>query len=304
MNVNRVQEIVVGVDGSDAADAAVGYALTVARRLHAPVRLVHTVPAYSPLPPLSMLTGDILLDNGRALLARVAHRADLAAPDVEILTALRIGPRGAELVQAAKEAQLVVLGRGSRVDRIVSGSTAARVAVHAVCPVQVVPTDWSPGAADGRVVVGLKDVDTSEDLLRRGFVLAGQRGGELLVLHAWHLPPGYEQIITAPDVDAWNAHAKARIEHALKPIRADFPEVPVEISIVQAKPTDALVEASASAGLLLVGRRSHRRPFDKLGSVARTMQRSGLCPVEVGPASGERVPEDDLVLESGGAMLR
>jgi nucleotide-binding universal stress UspA family protein len=304
MNRTTRNEIVVGVDGSPASDAAVGYALMLGRSLPAPVRLVHAVPMYSPVGVMPVLTGEVFADTGRELLAGVERRARLAAPDVEVLTSRPIGPSGSCLVEAAEDAQLVVLGRGIRLDRIVSGSTAAHVTIHASCPVRIVPEDWTPEEAGGPVVVGLKDIETSVDLLRRGFAVASQAGRPLVVLHAWHLPPGYEQIVTAPDLDAWNAHAAARIEHALKAIRTVFPDVAVEVRVVQAKATDGLVEASAGAGLVLVGRRSHRRPFDRLGSIARTLQRTGRCPVEAGPASHAPEPELDLVLESEGALLR
>lgn len=301
----QAPEIVVGVDGSPGTPPAIAYAIGLARQLGAPVRLLHAVPSYGVLPPRSMLAADMIVETGRELLAELVDQARTAAPDVEFRPTLRIGPRGVEIVEAARNAQLVVLGRAERNDlgRVLSGSTAAAVATRTSCPVRVVPAAWTPGSS-GAVVVGLKDIEISEELLRRGLALAAQVGGRLVVLHAWHLPAGYEQILTEADAAEWNASERDRVERALTHLRAEFPTIPIEVRIVQARPADALVAASADAALILVGRHSHRRPFRKLGSVARTLQHAGHCPIEVGPPSQEPLPELELVLERQGAMLR
>lgn len=299
------REIVVGVDGSEAAHAAVQYAIEVGRSLGAPVRLVHAVPVLGPAPPLQAVGTDLAYAIGRNLLANLARRAELAAPAVEVRTTLRLGPAAPALVAAADHAQLVVLGRRAQPGRLhlLGGSTAAAVAGRAHCPVRVVPQTWRSRPASRDVLVGVKDPATSAALLTRGLALAEAAGGTLVLLHAWRVPAGYQDLVAPPDAALWTAAADAYVHEHLATVRPGFPEVPVQVSVVQGAPVAALADASEQAGIVLVGRH-HTGPFEHLGSVARGLLRTAACPVEIGLPAIPAGVELDLALERDGELLR
>lgn len=300
-------EIVVGVDGSPAAAGAVAYGLEVARASGVRLRLVHAVPALGPVPPLgSVVDPDRTYAVGSALLLDLTRRARLAAPEVEVRTTLHQGAVVPVLVEAATDAVLVVLGRS--VDRgtahLRTGTVAAGVTKRTLTPVTVVPGDWRPGSDQRDVVVGLKELTTSAGLLTRGFELAHLAGGALVVLHAWQVPGGYEDLVPASQADAWSTALGEQILRSAAAVRLRFPDVPVQVRVVQDSPVNALLRSSAGAGLVLLGRRSGTGPWVHLGSVPRALQRAAECPLEVSPLRS--VPETviDLELERDGVLLR
>jgi nucleotide-binding universal stress UspA family protein len=134
---------VVGVDGSDAAVAAVRWAERYALAAGAQLVLVH---AYdTPDVPLGADGGflehdsDLLADAARTHLDRLAGslRADAAVVVVQD----RLPARA--LLSEAAEAALLVVGFRSRsgLARLVMGSVSQQCVNYATCPVTVVPVD-------------------------------------------------------------------------------------------------------------------------------------------------------------------
>lgn len=300
-------EIVVGVDGSPAAAGAVAYGLDVAAASGARLRLVHAVPSLGPVPPLgSVVDPDRTYAVGSALLLDLTRQARLAVPSVEVRTTLQQGAVVPVLVEAAQHAALVVLGRraGRRPLHLLSGGTAAAVTKHILTPVTVVPGGWRPGSANRDVVLGLKGLTTSSGLLIRGLELARRAGGALVVLHAWQVPAGYEDLVPAAQAEAWSTQLRERILGVTADPCSSFPDVPVRVQVVQDSPVNALSQSSGRAGLVLVGRRARTGTWVHLGSVPRALQRVAECPVEVSPVSFVPETEIDLELERDGVLLR
>ena len=136
--------IVVGVDG-DGSSAAVDWALTEARRLGAPVRIVRCW-GYRETVPL-VTAAALLPDSVSAVRAAqdefgdLVARARAAAPDVEIEEAFTHGDPATVLVDESRHARLLVVGsRGrGRLAGLVLGSTSRRVLRDSRCPAAVVP---------------------------------------------------------------------------------------------------------------------------------------------------------------------
>lgn len=149
--------------------------------------------------------------------------------------------------RAAKDAVLVVLGRrvGRGPAHLHTGTVAAAVTKHSRAPVRVVPGDWRSGSANPDVVVGLKDPASSPALLTRGLELARQAGGALVVLHAWQVPAGYDDLVPRSQADAWSTALRERILRSTARVRLLFPDVPVQVSVVQDSPVNALCEPSS-----------------------------------------------------------
>ena len=137
-------QIVVGVDGSDESKEALRWAIEEARLRKATVRAVHawTYPvifggAY--VPP-EVLDGDRLSREAREALDAVV--ADVAGedPDAYIEHVVVEGPAAQVLVDAARDADLLVVGsRGhGGFAGLLLGSVSQQCAHHAPCAVVVV----------------------------------------------------------------------------------------------------------------------------------------------------------------------
>jgi nucleotide-binding universal stress UspA family protein len=136
-----VQRIVVGIDGSATADAALAWALGAARAHGAVVEVVHAwQPAIvTPVAPLELGDTRALEAGARHLLDDVV---DAAATDgVTVERKLALAAPGRAVLEAAEGADLVVVGaRGHSVlAGLLLGSVSQQVVHHAPGPVVVVP---------------------------------------------------------------------------------------------------------------------------------------------------------------------
>lgn len=157
--------IVVGVDGSASSDAGVRWALEEAGLRGATVRALY---AWEP-PPLEVGSVDLGLGTpGLALPAppseylEIRHaiereaaqvipdalaRAGGVPADVQVEQQIVEGPPGDVLVEAAQEADLLVVGfhGHSGLTKLLLGSVSQHCVRHAPCPVVVHPPVKDPG---------------------------------------------------------------------------------------------------------------------------------------------------------------
>jgi nucleotide-binding universal stress UspA family protein len=140
-------EIVVGVDGSEPAAAALAFAFTEAHRLDTAVVAVHAWSMSLPTGPAEAAVIAMAAGDDRA---RYQHRAqqvlsDAVAghrqkyPDVPVTERLiDASPAGALLEAVAEPAMIVVGSRGhGGFTGLLLGSTSQSVLHHASCPVAV-----------------------------------------------------------------------------------------------------------------------------------------------------------------------
>ncbi|WP_028927833.1 universal stress protein [Pseudonocardia acaciae] len=137
--------VVVGVDGSEGSLAALRVAVDEARRRSALLRVVtaYEVPTYWALPagpPTGVTREEIAQDALRAAQAEVDQllAGDPAAPKVDVLVAA--GPAAKVLVEAAAQADLLVVGHRGRggFASVLLGSVGLACVLHAPCTVTVV----------------------------------------------------------------------------------------------------------------------------------------------------------------------
>ena len=279
--------VVAAVDGSPSSDSAIRKAVHEARAVGAPLRLVHVVPDHLPVSPMMPLTPAELNETAEAILAHSERVARVSDPSIKAID-IRM-PRGSRvrgIVDASVGARLLVMGRDrSFVQRLVSGRTSAGVAERATCPVETVPPDWQDTPRFGAVLVGVRSPVDAVPLLAHAFPVAAGRTARLVVLHAWKLPTGYDDIISSRVALAeWEARTIAELEPLLEPWRTTYPELPVEIRVVHDRPVHALVRASEHADLLIVMRRPHLVAGGfHLGGTARAVLRAAQCTVRVLP---------------------
>ncbi|MFE0605930.1 universal stress protein [Streptomyces sp. NPDC058892] len=193
-------------------------------------------------------------------------------------------------------------GRGGFASLLL-GSSSRAVASTAPCPVVVVPhAERDAGAASeasaGRVVLGLHAAETPDDVLSFAFAEAAVRGTTVQVVSAYAVPPAPALVIDRPfevvppegladggdGVPAEREMLRSQAQR-LEPLRARFPDVPVEQAAVPGDPAGRLVDASRSAALVVVGRHHPRRTAMSLqiGSVAHAVLHHAHGPVAIVP---------------------
>jgi nucleotide-binding universal stress UspA family protein len=300
--------VVIGVNGSDLDVSALRAGVAEAHRLDVAVRLVHVVPDYVSISPLVPVTPTDLEDLGAEIVRSAEKVLRQIDTEIEADSRLMHGSRAKRLVEAARTASTLVVGRDDRSlpARLLRGNAATGAAASAACPVLAVPIGWRPTPARGAVVVGVKSSVHAAEILGDAFAVAAALGDKLVVLHAWKLPSGYDDLIESRvAVDEWAQRSTDELEALIKDWRAEYPDVDVEVRIVHDRPVTALVEASRDADVLVVVRRAHGIPAaTHLGGTARAVLRSAYCPVRVVPASVEIGAMPGLALEEAGTLVK
>jgi nucleotide-binding universal stress UspA family protein len=265
------REVVVGVDGSDLALHAVGWAAAEARLRGVPLRVVHAAPG-----------GPAGSDprRPREILARAFAVARQAEPEVVVSTGWTGTDPVPALLAGAAGAALLVVGMGGADGQVLVGSVALEVSGRATCPVVVVR--GGPGPPQGPVLVGVDTVDGDAAALTVAFADARRHGGRVEVLHARYVtdplsPPAAEH--------ATDVAARARLHDELAPRIARSPEVPVEVTVVHDIPAVALLRAAEGSRLVVVGTRADGVYARALfGSTSReVLRRSPVTVTVVGP---------------------
>lgn len=139
--------IVVGVDGSPQARAALEWAAAEARLRGAKLRVVHAwhLPAATYgsggfVPPVGMEWEDDLQAAARTGLDKAVDDASELLAGIDVERQLGEGPAAAVLTQAAEGADMLVVGsRGlGGFKELLLGSVGHQTAQHASCPVVIV----------------------------------------------------------------------------------------------------------------------------------------------------------------------
>ena len=273
-------ELVVGVDGSAGALAAVRWAARVARARRLGLRLVHALPEL-PVPyPRADPAYEQLLEavgaQGRAVLAEARD----AASGVEAKTVLRAERAADALVAESGDAALLVLGTpGLRpLGRVLLGSVTVALTAHALCPVALVRPhageDEPP--AEGPVVVGVDGSPASEEAIAVAFEEACRRDARLIAVHCRHRD-GWWDVGTAAE-----EYARELLGQRLAGWAEKYPDVVVHREVVAGRAAERLPDSADRAQLLVVGTRGRGRLGGlALGSTSQALMSYALCPVVV-----------------------
>jgi nucleotide-binding universal stress UspA family protein len=268
--------VVVGI--VDKQPSVLGFAVGEARAAHSSLWVVHSTGR--PPQPGDYYGGFDLFDElsrtGQAVLDDARRFVEEEAPELEVEYVLTSeGPRHA-LEHAVPSARLLVVGSDDVpwFDRLMRTDVAGHLALHAACPVVVVPEQAYPWARDGDVVVTLDGDTSAEGPLQLAFEEADARDAVLHVLHA--TPPG--TIVSDAE------EIRANLAEVVAGWRDTFPDVIVLTAITTGDPKKAVAHATESAALVVVGR-PHGRviPFAVSRPLATDVLRRAHCPVAVVP---------------------
>lgn len=274
---------IAGVDGSDAAVVALGWA---ARRALERGAELTALGAYVVPAPLALLTAKRGFGvDELGLEATIGHDVDVAVAEVtaEVDHPIDIriveGPPAHVLVDASAEGELLIVGRSGSggLRHLVLGSVSRYCATHARSPVVVVPP--SP-VGDGvrRIVVGFDGSDHAAAAVRWALEFAGESASV--------------QVVTAIDAAPWidAGIARERLADEIAAHEAELVDAlagvdpHVEHHVTLADPRRALAEASRDADLVVVGARGRGRiAAELLGSVTTWVLHDAVGPVAVVP---------------------
>ena len=283
--------VVVGLDRSAGARAAVEHAATIAERRHLPLRLVHAFePSQFAIRPIASWAAEVegaVRNSAERLMEDTLSGLAHDHPGLPVSSRLQPGSAVVTLLEESRSAACVVLGsRGSGdfVDLLI-GSTTLHVASQAHCPVIAVPAPKDGSAPRHGVVVGVDGSPDSEDAIDVAFQLAAETHEPLRAVHAWTDPallgPGawlplvYDPVLVTQEERLVLAEAVAGWSEK-------YPDVAVDQQVVRGHPVATLVQSGANASYLVVGARG-RGPLRSmlLGSVSHGVLHHARGPVVV-----------------------
>ncbi len=216
--------IIVGVDGSGPSGAALSWACARARATGHPMLAIHVV------------EHDDERSAGEDALDSAVHRVQSSAPDIAIQAQLMSGAAPWQLTGSARSDDLLVVGthKTGYVSGRVLGTRSIAIATGAASSVAVIP-DRPPGQSG--VLVGVATVATSRTAIIEGAREAARTGHELTLLHA----VGPSEI------------GRAELAEAVALAIATSPGLVVRSRQSRRRPAEALLDASRSSTLLVLG---------------------------------------------------
>lgn len=311
------QRIVVGVDGSEGARAALVWAVTEAARRGADVEVVTAFdfdfywldPYLKDRQRIDEIRSETE-SRATAVVDAVRQDPEVAglpgAADVGIRVLVTGGAPAKHLVELSEGAALLVVGSRGRgaVRSAIGGSVALHCSAHATCPVVVVHPTTVPAEGPLRVVVGLDDSEPARAALSAAVAHATALGAQVDAVVAYQTPDYWVDLyaVVSP-LPELQANAQARGEAAVTEVAGaeSLASGLVRVVTVEGSPARVLVGEAEGARLLVVGSRSHNALEGVvLGSVALRCVMHAPCPVLVvratgGPAS---VPSPRAATES------
>ena len=286
--------VVIGFDGSASAGAAVDWAAKEAYRRGAPLVVVYATDV------TGVLVGPENVSSWLASHAEAVSRETVEAgvararkTTTEVTGISEVGGAARTLTHASESASLLVVGtRGhGHVAGGLLGSVAFAVTSHSSCPVVVVRGESGRElGSDWPIMVAVDGSVTSDAAVEFAAGIAASSGAALHLVSVWQLHAA----------EAWSASYWAETDPGLSPVQAaragaeellesrrlmlerNHPQTPVQTFAVEGFTSHALTEASAAAGLLVMGSRGRGGLAGLvLGSCSRAMLHSSQCPVAV-----------------------
>nr|WTB35986.1 universal stress protein [Streptomyces sp. NBC_00830] len=289
--------VVVGTDGSAAADSALLWAAAEAARREGPLRVVHGADTEDWAAHTSVETLDRIGKAGRELLEKAAAEVARHHPGVEVTTEFSRSKPSVSLRSAAGTDGTIVVGsRGlGGFPALLLGSVGLQVAADGEVPVVVVRDDGQRVRA-GVVLAAVRGA-ADLDCVRHAARAAELRKASLRMLSVWNVLQYVGLVVPLmDDVDEIAHRRSSEISTVADRIREEFPGLTVTTDVEKGNSTaGVLVEASRDADLLVMaGGRGPRLIGPSLARVTHAVLHHAHCPVLLVPrASGAAEPEQE-----------
>ncbi|WP_426513780.1 universal stress protein [Dactylosporangium sp. McL0621] len=265
--MNGIDEVIVGIDGTAAGDAAVSWAADEAVSRAARLRIVY-VRSEEPV--------------AGSYVERVAEATRARHTGLPVTAEVVAGGATEVLTRLARDAELTVVGCHERtaLAEALHGATGTRVAMRAPGPVAVVR---GRPDAEGPVVVGVDGSHHDNRLLAVAFEFAARRGAEVVAVR-----------VLAPPAAPWGIGIPPLVPNAiqgrtnlLQDLTDDvqrwhdkYPTVPATARVPGGDPAGVLLDASGEARLLVLGGRPHGPASALLAdSVGHRLLYHAACPL-------------------------
>ncbi|MGY2899066.1 nucleotide-binding universal stress UspA family protein [Curtobacterium sp. PvP017] len=269
------QHILVGVDHHDANNRAVDWVVEAARTSPCDIELITAMDSTGSDP----IAAEEHLAQVRRRLAGCAGST--------VRSELRFGDAATVLVDAARHAQLLVIGsrRDHPVRTALDGWLPERIPTQSTVPTVVVPSDWSGGTGD--VVHGVDD-DIAVPALDAAARAALRRGLGLVLVRVWRAPSTDEggMLAALGDPARHEEHGRRVLDDATRIISVRFPALRTSALLLEGVPGKVLASIAVSATLIVIGR-NHRTTLGGAlgGSVAHRLVQDSQTPVCVVPGT-------------------
>ncbi|MFB4319854.1 universal stress protein [Actinomadura sp. 21ATH] len=269
--------VVVGTDGSEHAQRAVLWAADEADLRGLPLKIVLAVdmPGFKPRDFDKALT-----ESGERVLHDAAQQVRERRPGVDVSTELLRGDMpGAVRDQAGSAFEIVLGSRGlGGFKGLLLGSTAMRVAGRVPGPVVIVRGRTEGG--HGRIVLGVDPFHEEGDPLEYAFEAAVARKASIRAMHVFQVADTLLPLTPTVSTEQVAEVARDEVAKALAPWKEKFPQVDVDEEVVQGHPVEALVDASRTADLLVLGAHGHTAIGGMIvGSTTQGAFQHADCPV-------------------------
>ncbi|MFD0418700.1 universal stress protein [Streptomyces sp. NPDC127108] len=285
------RELIVGADGSEESLAAVDWAVDEAARRGVPLRIVyasawHRYEGHKPSFGVRRGPTRVYADD---LVGQAGERARRRAPTVKVTSDVVAEDPATLLIRESSTGATVVVGsRGKgELASLLLGSVSLSVAAHAPTPVIVVRGGRKNRDGGFReVVVGVGEARESGPGVTFALRAAEARGAALRALHSWRCPAheAPDEPRAADAADLHQIRAEEQLDEALRDVVRARPSVSVRKHAVEGHARAALLAASASADLLVVGARRRKGHIGmQLGPVNHAVLHHAACPVAVVP---------------------
>lgn len=291
MSTSALGPVVVGVDGSRESDSAVDWASDYAALTRRRLLALHGTGFVGVRPNArDLLEAErVALEAGRLIVDAAVERAVRRHPDLTATGKTDIGDPPAVLLEEGRRAALLAVGsRREETFKRLFGSVSLAITHHATCPVVVVRPPGPLGRPTplDRVVLGLDGTAASRDAASFAFEYAAFTDLPLVIVHC-----SWERLSRGSSVLALLAYGEERgiteeeelsIAETIAGLPEKYPEVEFREIHRTADTAEALIEASETAKLLVVGaRKLGAARAIVLRSVSTALVEHAHCPVAV-----------------------
>ena len=280
--------LVVGFDGSETSHLTAKWAAGEAELRGLGLTLVNAL-----IPPTSggtfgpgMAVGLDTLEDIRKAAQSALDEVAAALPGPDIQSIVQIGSPTGVLLEASQTAALIVVGsRGhGGFKELLLGSVSSQLVAHADCPVIVMRHETD--AANDRLVVGIDGSPSSNAALSFAFATASLHKWKLVAVHAWDVP-SFDLVImpgtpVPTDFTGINDSEVRLAAEVLAGFEAEYPDVETAQLVKRGNAVKAILEASPSTAMIVVGTRGHGQVVSSvLGSVSHGVIHKAKVPVAV-----------------------
>lgn len=282
--------VLVGVNGSNDSDRAVDWASDYASMTNRRLVVLHGTGFVGVRPNAQDLleAERVALEAGRLIVGAAVERALERHPDLRTEGVVDVGDPPTVLLERAKDAAVLVVGsRRDEAFKQLFGSVSLGVTRHAHCPVVVArPPVREGGPLLDRVVLGLHDTAASREAAEFAFEYAALSNLPLVIVHGeWdRLARGSAVLglLGSGQERGLSEEEELSIGETIAGLPERYPDVEFREIHRTADPAEALIEASETAKLVVVGSRGlGAAKALVLRSVSTALAEHAHCPVAV-----------------------